>query len=198
MGEQVTCIEKVLWRHFAVIICVSPFNHLHQLRFCTTSSCTAMKHYRHTFEYVPVIVSPSSLATRFRSRTVILPLPSTSNKLNTLVISSRLSLSVCKDVMTRCRERTAPCVLHSPFLLSSYPKTLRNRCCHSRPYQYRLSFDCNGQSMPSVRHRAAYKRCAYYIVAFLASNPKLCIAAFSSFGSMDPAKCSIQICCYGL
>ena len=53
-----------------------------------------------------LMVSPSSLATRFRFRSEILPDWSSSNRLNTFWMSSRVSLSLCHGKPGRSRVRS--------------------------------------------------------------------------------------------
>ena len=84
-----------------VCICIRPLDHFQQLGICGESmilgdlkSTKKIILCQEKCSHVPLIVSPSSLATRFRFRSEIFPVRSSSNKLNTLCISSLVSLSL--------------------------------------------------------------------------------------------------------
>lgn len=93
----------------------------------------------------PLIVSPSSFATRLRFLKEIFPVWSSSNRLKTFWMSSRVSLSLFWNnfigvVVSSCGSNWLECG-SLPFWLSSYQETHRSQCCRCHPCRCRQSFD---------------------------------------------------------
>ena len=71
------------------------------------------------------MVSPSSLATRFRLRMLILPDESSSNRLNTFMMSSRESLSDCTEIREKETHKRTSHRCHEVLNNPPPPKSAR-------------------------------------------------------------------------